>query len=181
MNNSLNVKKIFLKDYKKSDFEISNVDLTFEIFDEYTLVTNVSKFIKTNTDAKNLELNGEELDLQEIYLDDQKLENCSDAIDKYEIKKNKLIVKNVGDNFVLKTVVKIDPENNKQLMGLYKSDGMYCTQNEPEGFRRITFHIDRPDVMSLYTTTIIADQEKYPVLLSNGNKILEKVIKMMKT
>ncbi len=176
-DNALEISEIFLKDYKRSDFEISNVDLTFDIFDEYTLVTNVSRFIKTNLDAKNLELNGEELDLQEIYINDEKLENNSsnsDEFNKYEIIKNKLIIKNVGDNFVVKTVVKIDPENNKQLMGLYKSDGMYCTQNEPEGFRRITFHLDRPDVMSLYTTTIIADKEKYPVLLSNGNKVLEK-------
>ncbi len=166
--NSTEAQEIYLKDYTPSAFSIETVDLTFEIFEEYTLVTNVSKFTKTNATVKHLELNGEELDLQEIYINEKKLEN---NIEIYEVSENKLIIKNVAESLILKTVVKIDPENNKQLMGLYKADGMYCTQNEPEGFRRITYHLDRPDVMSLYTTTIIADKEKYPVLLSNGNNI----------
>ncbi len=175
------VTEIFLKDYTPSAFSISTVDVTFDIFEEYTLVTNVSKFRKINSDVKNLKLNGEELDLQEIYINDEKLENTSlSNSDIYEVSEKFLIIENIeqyldeNSECVLKTIVKIDPEKNKQLMGLYKSDGMYCTQNEPEGFRRITYHLDRPDVMSLYTTTIIADKEKYPVLLSNGNKIEAK-------
>ncbi|HIQ57343.1 TPA: aminopeptidase N [Candidatus Gracilibacteria bacterium] len=176
-NNTSEIKEIFLKDYTVSNYQISTVDITFDIFEEYTLVTNVSKFVKITSDAKNLELNGEELDLQEIYINNKKLANnpLSNS-DIYEVSENFLIIKNIekytdeNSAFTLKTIVKIDPEKNKQLMGLYKSDGMYCTQNEPEGFRRITYHLDRPDVMSLYTTTIIADKTLYPVLLSNGNK-----------
>ena len=170
--------EIFLKDYTVSNYEISTVALTFDIFEEYTLVTNISEYIFNSKavytqENTNLVLNGVGLDLQEIYINSEKVEK-----ENYEITKNSLIIKNIETivsdifkGFELKTVVKIDPESNKQLMGLYKSDGMYCTQNEPEGFRNITYHLDRPDVMSLYTTTIIADKEKYPVLLSNGNNI----------
>ncbi len=169
-----NGKEIFLKDYKPPVFSISHVDLTFDIFDEYTLVTNVSKYKRRDKDVKDLVLNGKELVLQEIYINDILLENTSDV---YEVSDDFLSIKNIeqyideNSECIVKTKVLINPAKNKQLMGLYKADGMYCTQNEPEGFRRITFHLDRPDVMSLYTTTIIADKEKYPVLLSNGNCI----------
>ncbi|WP_156496891.1 hypothetical protein, partial [Alcanivorax sp. HI0083] len=69
----------------------------------------------------------------------------------------------------LTSVVDIEPENNTALEGLYQSNGMYCTQCEAEGFRHITFFPDRPDVLSRFTTTVRADKQRYPLLLSNGN------------
>jgi len=85
-------------------------------------------------------------------------------------KDEKLTILNVPASFTLKIKNKIYPQNNTELEGLYKSGTIFCTQNEPEGFRRITPYLDRPDVMSVFTTTVIADQDKYPILLSNGNK-----------
>ena len=73
--------------------------------------------------------------------------------------------------FTLDTTVKIHPETNTALEGLYKSSGMFCTQCEAEGFRKITYYLDRPDVMSKFTTTVVAEQHSYPILLSNGNPI----------
>lgn len=162
-------KKIFLKDYEPSNFCIETIDLEFDIYEEYTQVKNTSFFKKneiSNQDNK-LVLDGVNLDLISLKIDNKIYEN-------YELEKNKLIINGLPDSFKLETIVKIDPINNKQLMGLYKSDDIFCTQNEPEGFRRITYHLDRPDVMSIYSTTLIADKKRYPVLLSNGNKIEAK-------
>ena len=93
------------------------------------------------------------------------------AVD-YVLEDEKLTIAGVpSENFTLEVETEILPAENKSLMGLYASGGNLFTQCEPEGFRKITFYIDRPDVMSKFTTTIIADKKRYPVLLSNGNKI----------
>ena len=89
----------------------------------------------------------------------------------YRIDRDRLSIYEVPDSFELTTTVRIRPRDNTALEGLYKSGDMYCTQCEAEGFRNITWYPDRPDVMSRYTTTIVADKTGYPVLLSNGNDI----------
>ena len=157
-------KAIYLKDYKKPDFDCKNVELIFELFEKYTIVTNIMKLEKLS-DVRDINLDSIDLKLIEIYLNDLKLNDT-----RYDYKDEKLKVLNVPKNFTLKIKNKIYPHINTELEGLYKSSSIFCTQNEPEGFRRITPYLDRPDVMSVFTTTVIADKEKYPILLSNGNK-----------
>jgi len=159
------VQTIYLKDYKKPEFQIKNCDLVFELSEEHTLVTNMMKITKEDNTANDLILNTIDLELIEIYLDERKLQENEYSIDGEELK-----VLNVSDSFSLIIINKIYPQNNTELEGLYKSGNIFCTQNEPEGFRRITPYIDRPDVMAVFKTTVLADKEKYPVLLSNGNK-----------
>lgn len=159
------VETIYLKDYKAPEFRVLECDLTFELFEEYALVTNIMKIQKSDKTAKNISLDAIELELLELWINDLKLKDS-----RYVLEDEKLVVLNVPDEFSLKVVNKIYPQNNTELEGLYKSGSIFCTQNEPEGFRRITPFIDRPDNMSVYTTTVIADKKLYPVLLSNGNK-----------
>jgi len=159
------VRAIHLKDYKKPEFEIKDVKLVFDLHEEHTLVTNMMTIEKIDKNAQYLELNSIDLELIELSLDDVSLNDS-----KYIYSDEKLVILNTPNEFILKIVNKIYPQNNTELEGLYKSGSIFCTQNEPEGFRRITPYLDRPDVMSVFTTTVIADQDKYPILLSNGNK-----------
>ncbi len=161
-------KAIYLKDYQEPNFKINNVNLTFELFEEHTIVTNIMNISKINDETNNLELNSIELELEHLSIDDTKLESSN-----YTYENEILTLLNVPKNFTLKIVNKIYPAKNTELEGLYCSGGIYCTQNEPEGFRRITPYLDKPDTLSIFTTTIIADAKKYPLLLSNGNKATE--------
>lgn len=111
-----------------------------------------------------LVLDGQHLELLSVQLDDQAL-----AAGDYQLDDDSLTVHPKAERFTLDTSVKIHPESNTALEGLYKSGKMFCTQCEAEGFRKITYYLDRPDVMSTFTTTVIAEQHRYPVLLSNGN------------
>lgn len=158
---------IFLKDYAPSDYLISTIHLTFDLDDTNTQVTSKME-VKANYDMsagkRDMFLNGEELTLNKILVDGVELSS-----DKYEFVDEGLILKEVKENFNLEIHNTINPEANKALDGLYKSGSIFCTQNEPEGFRRITYFIDRPDIMAVYTTKIIADKKKFPILLSNGN------------
>ena len=115
-----------------------------------------------------MQLHGEQLKLIEVALDGKQLSKQD-----YLLSAESLLVKNVPAQFVLTTLVEIDPAQNTALEGLYLSSGNYCTQCEAEGFRKITYYLDRPDVMAVFTVRIEADQEKIPVLLSNGNRISE--------
>lgn len=160
---------IFLKDYAPSDYLISKIHLTFDLDDTKTQV--ISKMeVKANYDLKtglrDMFLNGEELTLNKILIDGEEIPSSQ-----YELVEEGLLIKELKDNFTLEIHNTINPEANKALDGLYKSGSIFCTQNEPEGFRRITYFIDRPDIMAVYTTKVIADKSKYPVLLSNGNPI----------
>ncbi|WP_455755627.1 aminopeptidase N [Sulfurimonas sp.] len=159
------VKAIYLKDYKKPEFEIKDVELVFELYEEHTIVTNIMNISKLDDSAKNIELDAVDLELEELWLNDLKLKET-----RYVYANEKLKILNVPSSFSLKIINKIFPHANTELEGLYKSGSIFCTQNEPEGFRRITPYLDRPDIMSVFTTTIIANQDKYPILLSNGNK-----------
>lgn len=156
---------IYLKDYKAPKFTIKTCDLVFELYEEHTQVTNLMNIERVDESAKDLVLDSIELELLEIYLDDEKLSN-----ERYVVEEEHLRVLNVGDAFKLIIINKIYPQLNSELEGLYKSGKIFCTQNEPEGFRRITPYIDRPDVMAIFKTTLVANRERYPVLLSNGNK-----------
>ncbi len=158
-------KTIYLKDYKPFPFEIESLNLDFDIHDGETFVTAITKYKKKDPATKeDLFLYGEELEIEEITLNDEPLEGYTTD------DKSMTIPAPEGDEFTLKIVTKICPEKNTRLEGLYNSGGTYCTQCEAEGFRRITYFPDRPDVLTTYTVRIEADK-KHPVLLSNGNRV----------
>ncbi len=164
-------KEKFLKDYKAPEFTIEEVELEFFVYDEYVDVLNVMTIKKKENSQKHLRLDTLDLELLEIYLNDLKLSEP-----RYEVKEETLVVYDVPSQFGLTIKNRIYPDKNTELEGLYRSGEILCTQCEPEGFRRITPFIDRPDVMAKYTTTIVADKSKYPILLSNGNKVQEREI-----
>ncbi|HIE82739.1 MAG TPA: hypothetical protein EYQ00_02330, partial [Dehalococcoidia bacterium] len=155
-----------LKDYTPPPYLITHIDLTVEIFPSHTEVKSrldVSRNSNVSSHSP-LILNGCDLELVCLSIDNLKLSHTE-----YTTTDEHLTINGVPETFVLETVVQIQPTNNTRLEGLYASkDGLF-TQCEAEGFRRITYFLDRPDVMSRYTTTIVADPDQYPVLLSNGN------------
>ena len=155
----------YLKDYKKPDFKINSVYLTFDIRDGKTTVKAKTTFERTNPAAKNLVLDGQNLTLKSVAMNDEALSS-----NRYVTDDDTLTISDVPATFTLDVVTEICPEKNTALEGLYSSGGNYCTQCEPEGFRKITYYLDRSDVMTKFTTRIEADK-KYPVLLSNGNCI----------
>lgn len=160
-------KTIYLKDYQAPNFFIHEIDLYFNIFDDKTIVTQKSKLTKNKNAKENiLFLNGDNLKILSIKLNGKEL--SSDSF----IKNNEsLTIQQCSDQDVLEIQTEIYPHLNTALEGLYQSGGMLCTQNEPEGFRKITYYVDRPDNMAKFTTTIEGNKKKYPYLLSNGNKI----------
>ncbi|HIC12825.1 MAG TPA: aminopeptidase N [Sulfurimonas sp.] len=159
------IKEIYLHNYKKPAFSIKKINLKFELFEQYSLVTSTMQIQKNESDEKHLRLDSIDLELVSLYINDLRVDES-----RYIIEDESLTILNVPATFTIKINNKIYPQNNTELEGLYKSGDIFCTQNEPEGFRRITPYLDRPDVMSVFTTTVIADKNKYPVLLSNGNK-----------
>lgn len=157
----------YLSDYQAPPYNINKTDLVFELFDEHTLVTSTLTLSKNpaSKTGESLVLNGLSLELKSLVLNGQVL-----ADQDYSIT-GELLTLHVPAEGTLVCVTKIEPHLNKTLEGLYLSDGMYCTQCEAEGFRRITYYVDRPDALSEFTTTIVADSKKYPILLSNGNQV----------
>ncbi|MBD1575623.1 aminopeptidase N [Vibrio sp. S11_S32] len=153
----------FRNDYTSPEFTITDLDLTFDLFDDSTTVIAVSKVIKLGT-CNSLTLDGEHMELVGVKVDDIKWQD-------YQLSKTNLTINNLPDNFTLTIETKTNPSANTALEGLYKSGGAFCTQCEAEGFRRITYFLDRPDVLAKYTTTVIADKAENPYLLSNGNRI----------
>ena len=154
----------YLKDYTAPDYTISDISLTFELEPESTIVTAVSKVEQVNKNSA-LVLDGQDLELISVAIDDKLLSN-----EQYTIVNSQLIVKDLPALFELTIVTRINPSENSKLEGLYLADGAFCTQCEAQGFRRITYYLDRPDVMAIFTTKIIADKSQFPYLLSNGNK-----------
>ncbi len=156
-------KTTYLKDYTPYPFNIAKLDLNFCIHDDYTAVKQRAEYERMS-DERSLYLHGEELEILSIKIN-------GELIDGYEQTDDSITLQAPTDQkFTLEIKTKIYPEKNTQLSGLYKSDGMHCTQCEAEGFRRITYYPDRPDVMSKFTVRIEADKSS-PRLLSNGNKI----------
>ena len=156
-------KIIYLKEYAPYPFEVEALDLNFDIHDGYTLVTARSYWNAKDGGDLTVVLNGEALELLSLTVDGQ-------AFEGYVRDEFTLSFKAPSETFTLDIVTKISPETNTRLEGLYMSGGNYCTQCEAEGFRRITFWPDRPDVLSVYTVRVETAQS-FPVLLSNGNKI----------
>ena len=156
----------YRKDYCPPDFLVDSVELEFDLQEEGTVVCARIAMSRQGAADAPLVLMGEELETLSVGVDGAELEEGA-----YRVDGDELTVSTVPDRFVLETRVRIHPERNTSLMGLYKSSGNFCTQCEAEGFRRITWFLDRPDVMATYKVTLTADREKYPVLLSNGNRI----------
>jgi aminopeptidase N len=158
---------IRLADYQAPSFLIDAIDLVFELGEEKSSV-KARLSMRRNSVAKEpnapLKLAGRELELVSLALNSEAL-----GPNRYQIDDESLTIASVPDEFTLDVETRIEPQNNTVLSGLYKSGGNFCTQCEPEGFRRITYFLDRPDVMARFTTTIVADKTRYPVLLSNGN------------
>ena len=164
---------IYLKDYQQPDYWIETTHLVFELNDDVTRVTSTLKF-RRNTSKQHealppLTLVGTDMELVSVAID-----GVQQTDDQYQLSKEQLVLQPVADDFETVIVNDIKPQENTSLEGLYRSSSMYCTQCEAEGFRKITYYLDRPDVMSVFTTTVIADKEQFPVLLSNGNAIERK-------
>lgn len=158
---------IYLKDYTPPAYWIDKTELDFELHEEYSLVTS-RLHMRRNEDSAEpaaLTLHGQEMELLDVAVDGRSLSNAE-----YSLTTSSLTIASVPEVFVLQCKTRIQPQNNTSLEGLYKSRTMFCTQCEAEGFRKITYYLDRPDVMSVFTVNIDADMARYPVLLSNGNK-----------
>ena len=163
-------KTIRLSDYKAPNYLIDTVHLDVRIYEEYTEVVS-HMAMRVNPDvpgaiSQPLELLGADLELLEIQLDGESL-----VSDRYQVEDETLSVTGCPEQFTLLTMTRINPKANTSLEGLYVSKGMYCTQCEAEGFRKITYYLDRPDVMARFTTRVEADKQAYPVMLSNGNPV----------
>lgn len=159
---------ILLKDYEKPEYTIDTVDLEFDLDLEKTIVRNTMKISRAeNVSAEApLVLTGEDMVFLGVKVDGKEIQASE-----FEVDEKHLTIKNLPASFTLEVENQINPKTNNILEGLYASGKILCTQNEPEGFRRITYFLDRPDVMATYSTKIIADKSQFPILLSNGNPV----------
>ena len=160
---------IRLKDYRVPNYLIDETVLYFDIHPKYTIVTaelTIRRNVAATSSNSDLVLNGGLMITRNVWIDGQVL-----LSNRYAISDTTLTSFDVPESFILKTEVEIKPQENTALEGLYKSGDMYCTQCEAEGFRNITWYLDRPDVLSKFRTTILADKEYFPILLSNGNEV----------
>ena len=170
-------KTTYLKNYKHPAFLIESTDLDFDLYEDHAQVCSTLVFIRNeaaqDSDNESLLLHGQELVLEKLLLNGKELGKNDYLTDSDTLTIPDLANKLGGtaQRFTLECHTRIEPQNNTALEGLYKSGKMFCTQCEAEGFRRITYYLDRPDVMSVFTTTIHAEKARYPVLLSNGNPI----------
>lgn len=159
---------IYLSDYKPPAYIIEETHLDFSLAEDHALVDARLK-LRRNPEAEPggpLELDGVDLELLRLGIDGRELSG-----DEYSIAGETLQLASPPEEFELQCLTRIRPQDNSSLEGLYKSRTMFCTQCEAEGFRKITYYLDRPDVMSVFTVRIEADANKYPVLLSNGNLV----------
>ncbi|MGE5751789.1 MAG: aminopeptidase N [Nitrospirota bacterium] len=162
-------KTTYLKDYRPPDYRIETVNLQFELDETRTRVGSLMTVVCTHDRCEGIHplvLNGRDLVLKTIKIDGQLLSKHD-----YKLDPESLTILPVPDRFTLEIETEINPSGNTELSGLYMSSGNFCTQCEAEGFRKIMYYLDRPDVMARFFTTIVADKEKFPVLLSNGNLI----------
>lgn len=154
---------VYLKDYRPYPFTLLQVTLDIDLYEDHTIVKNTMQFQRDEPNAV-LTLNGEALTEVQVVLNGEPLHH-------YRLDEHQLIYHPTADTFTLTIVTRLLPHENTALSGLYRTNHLFCTQCEAEGFRRITFFPDRPDVLSLYTTRITACQTRYPLLLSNGHCI----------
>ncbi|WP_286291599.1 aminopeptidase N [Vibrio apostichopi] len=155
----------YRKDYQSPSHTISEIDLTFDLYDSASIITAVSS-VKQEKESSTLVLDGEGLKLVSVLVEGKEWTQ-------YKQSETLLTLNDLPKDFTLTIVTEVDPEGNSALEGLYKSGGAFCTQCEAEGFRRITYYMDRPDVLAKFTTTVIADKAENPFLLSNGNRVDE--------
>lgn len=169
----------YLKDYRPPPFTIERTELRFDLYEDRAEVSSRLELRRNQAQGADqssdtIVLHGQELLLTRLCLNGEPLETDAYLVDDESLTIAELSrltgVASVSE-FVLEIHTRIEPQNNTALEGLYKSKRMFCTQCEAEGFRRITYYLDRPDVMSRFTTTICAEKKRYPVLLSNGNNI----------
>lgn len=161
-------------DYRAPDYQITDIDLTFDLDAEKTVVTAVSQVVRHGASDAPLRLNGEDLTLVSIHVNDE-------LWTEYREEEGALVINQLPERFTLRIVNEISPAANTALEGLYKSGDALCTQCEAEGFRHITWYLDRPDVLARFTTKIIADKTQYPFLLSNGNRVAQGELEMVAT
>ncbi|MBM0418796.1 aminopeptidase N [Aeromonas veronii] len=154
----------YRQDYQAPLYWIDTIDLDFQLQEPQTRVTAITRIRRNGEHNAPLVLDGEQLTLESIAIDGIPCEH-------YEQGESSLTIFNLPAECVLTIVTLLDPAANTALEGLYKSGDAYCTQCEAEGFRRITYYLDRPDILARYSTRITADKAKYPFLLSNGNKV----------
>jgi len=158
----------FLADYQAALFSLKTVNLTVSLNDNCTQVINEMTVSRQGQHHEALTLDGEQLTLVSVAINDQQLTS-----EQYHVSAQNLSLKTAENNFKLTIVTEINPVDNTSLEGLFKSGDAFCTQCEAEGFRRISYYLDRPDVMAVFTTKVIADKTLYPYLLSNGNKVAQ--------
>ena len=164
-------KAIYLADYQPPGYTTQQTGLHFDIRDGQTTVTATLQVARQDAAASEMELLGEELTLVSVELDGRALSS-----NEYALSDHSLTLFNLDEGHEIRIVTQICPEENTALEGLYRSSSMYCTQCEAEGFRKITYYQDRPDVLSKFKTTIVADAQRYPNLLSNGNLVHEAAL-----
>lgn len=167
MSNSKGTKTRYRKDYQKFPYNVDGLKLIFQLYEDQTTVKAITRYSKNTSNlspTNNLRLYGVELQLKQIAIDGIALDKS-----RYVLDDESLTISDVPESFILEITTEIYPEANTSLQGLYRSSSMYCTQCEAEGFRKITFFPDRPDVLTKITTRIEADKKSCPVLLSNGN------------
>lgn len=153
----------YRKDYQSPTHSITHIDLEFDLYDSATIVNAVSQ-VKQLQEKDQLILDGDKLELLSVLVDGVEWSQ-------YAENAGQLILRQLPASFELTIKTRINPQDNLALEGLYKSGGSFCTQCEAEGFRRITYYMDRPDVLATFTSKVIANKSDYPFLLSNGNKV----------
>ncbi|QUM89390.1 aminopeptidase N [Moritella sp. 36] len=151
-----------LKDYTAPNYFIDNIDLDFNLDDSNTKIVAISKVRRSGSHNDPLILDGVDLTLLSVSIDGHRIDN-------YLVKDNQLIISDLPSECVLIIETEVNPQENTSLEGLYKSVDAFCTQCESEGFRKITYYLDRPDVLAVFSTKITADKAAFPYLLSNGN------------
>jgi len=165
---------ILREDFSPFDYQIAHVNMRFDLDSHHTTVTTELDIARLPGDHSSgsapLILDGVDLQLESLTIDNRSLEGREYSVDSATLR-----IHEPPDSFKLSIVTVIDPAGNTALEGLYQSSGNFCTQCEAQGFRKITYFPDRPDVLSVYQVTIVADQNNYPVLLSNGNQIEQGV------
>ncbi|MGF1736760.1 aminopeptidase N [Photobacterium satsumensis] len=154
----------YRSDYQAPEFTITDLSLEFDLHDTETRVIAISKVEQQVEGASSMELDGDALTLVRIEINGESWTDYAES-------EGKLTINGLPASFDMLIETEVNPEANTLLEGLYKSGGAYCTQCEAEGFRRITYYLDRPDVLARFTTKVIADKEQYPYLMSNGNRV----------
>ncbi|NLO78883.1 MAG: aminopeptidase N [Xanthomonadaceae bacterium] len=157
---------IHRQDYTPPAYLIDDVRLEFELGEQETLVHSELTLRRNGTHDRPLVLDGQDLQLLSVAVDGVPLPE-----ERYQLGPESLTIPGLPERCTLQISTRIFPQLNTKLEGLYKSNGIFCTQCEAEGFRRITYYLDRPDVMARFRTRLVADRERYPVLLSNGNPV----------